>query len=126
MTNETETNDKTETVMTDSKVELGSNARSFTLETKNSDVSIDGKTYEGVVIWFGASKKQGANRSTKSFGFIEWFSNGEQQRDLFVHFSAIVSEEGAYRSLKKGQKVSFGLGTNHYGEVKAISVRVIG
>jgi cold shock CspA family protein len=100
-----------------------------TLPVKGSEVSIDGGcVYEGTVIWFGASKgkQAGGNRSsTKSFGFIEWSKDGVQQNDMFVHFSNIVAEDGAYRTLVKGQKVSFSIGTNNFGERKAIFVKVV-
>lgn len=100
-----------------------------TLPVKGSEVSIDGGcVYEGTVIWFGAGKgkQSDSNRSsTKSFGFIGWSKGGVQQEDMFVHFSNIVAADGAYRTLTKGQKVSFQLGTNNFGEVKAIFVKVI-
>jgi cold shock CspA family protein len=105
------------------KTEDTSPARTFTKEVKGSETSIDGKTYEGTVIWFGG--KKGEDGRTKSYGFIEWFDNGEQQRDIFVHFSNIIVKDGAYRTLQKGQKVSFKIGTNFHSEPKAIEVSVI-
>ena len=99
------------------------------LPIKGSQTSIDGGAiYEGEVIWFGGSKKMtGERSSTKGYGFISWFKNGVQQRDAFVHFSDIVAQPGTtYRTLKKGQHVSFQLGTNHSGELKCINVQVIG
>jgi cold shock CspA family protein len=129
----TETNDKTDKVIeADNKAEVAQPERHTTPfpaaaeQGKNSSEPVDDRVYEGVVVWFGASKKEGASRSTKSFGFIEWFDKGEQQKDMFIHFSDIVSEEGAYRSLKKGQKVSFQVGKNHFSEDKAVNVKVIG
>ncbi len=47
---------------------------------------------QGTVKWFNGSK---------GFGFIER-ENGE---DVFVHFSAIVSD--GYRTLEEGQRVEF-------------------
>ncbi|MEN8258314.1 MAG: cold-shock protein [Thermodesulfobacteriota bacterium] len=47
---------------------------------------------EGTVKWFNESK---------GFGFIEQ----ENGKDVFVHFSAILTE--GFKSLKEGEKVSF-------------------
>ena len=47
----------------------------------------------GTVKWFNAQK---------GYGFITNESTGE---DLFVHFSAIVSD--GYKTLEEGQKVTF-------------------
>lgn len=79
------------------------------------------KVYTGTVIFFGTSKKDGVP-STKSYGFIEWWDEGVQQRDMFAHFSDILGTEGEYRTLKKGQNVSFKIGKNNYGEPKAIDI----
>lgn len=103
---------------------------SFTHTSKGSETSIDGNIYEGVVVWFGGGKKGSPSRdsekpTTKSFGFIEWQKDGVQQRDMFVHFSNIIAPEGTYRTLVKGQKVSFMIGTNNNAEPKAIFVKVI-
>ncbi len=48
----------------------------------------------GRVKWFN---------SEKGFGFIANDNGGE---DVFVHFSAIISDDG-YRTLNEGQAVSF-------------------
>jgi CspA family cold shock protein len=68
----------------------------------------------GEVIWFDPKR---------GFGFIEWQQNGVRQKDLFVHFSDIECE--GFKTLYKGQKVSFGLGTNKHGDPKAIEVMVL-
>lgn len=47
---------------------------------------------KGIVKWFNASK---------GFGFIEW----EDGDDLFVHYSAIQSDN--YKTLDEGASVSF-------------------
>ena len=72
--------------------------------------------YYGVVIWFNAKS---------GYGFIEWDKNGSKQEDMFVHFSDIVEEPGNFRTLKKGQKVTFGIGTNNRGEPKATEIEII-
>ena len=48
---------------------------------------------KGIVKWFNAQK---------GYGFITNESTGE---DVFVHFSAIVSD--GYKTLEEGQKVTF-------------------
>jgi CspA family cold shock protein len=68
------------------------------------------KTYEGEVIWF--DPKAG-------YGFIGW----EGDSDMFVHFSDIVQE--GYKTLKKGQKVTFQIGQNNTGKPKAVEVGVV-
>lgn len=65
----------------------------------------------GSVIWFD-------NKS--GYGFIQWDKDGEAQKDLFVHFSDINCE--GFKTIKKGQKVSFTLGTNNKGMPKATDV----
>lgn len=67
-------------------------------------------------------------------GRVEWFNDqrgygfirrDDGQKDLFVHYSNIVADEGTYKSLKAGQIVSFGLGANQRGP-QAVEVEVIG
>lgn len=64
--------------------------------------------YEGKICWFN-----------QGFGFI----SREKERDLFVHFSGINCE--GFKTLKKGQKVSFLVGKNIKGQDIAIDVTVI-
>lgn len=66
--------------------------------------------YVGEVIWFDAKR---------GYGFIK----RENEADLFVHFSDINSE--GFKTLYKGQKVSYGLGTNKHGVPKAVEVIVL-
>jgi CspA family cold shock protein len=65
----------------------------------------------GDVVWFDPKR---------GFGFIEWSQNGEKQKDLFVHFSDIECE--GFKTLYKGQRVSFSIGSNKNGDPKAIDV----
>ncbi len=52
--------------------------------------------------------------SERETGTVKWFSNAkgygfikrDQGDDVFVHFSAIVSDEG-YKTLNEGQRVEF-------------------
>lgn len=55
----------------------------------------------GTVKWFDAAK---------GYGFI----SGEDGKDIFVHFSAIVAE--GYKSLAEGDKVEFELKENERGK----------
>jgi len=73
-------------------------------------MDITGKL-EGTVIWFDPRA---------GYGFIE--RDGEQ--DLFVHFSDVVCE--GFKTLKKGQIVSYGVGENNKGQPKAVEVEVTG
>ncbi len=73
--------------------------KSFDLERMNNHSFILGKEFpimsekeQGSVKWFNGSK---------GYGFIERDSGG----DIFVHFSAILSE--GYRTLEEGQRVEF-------------------
>jgi cold shock protein len=72
------------------------------------------ETFHGEVIWFSG---------VKGFGFIAWDKNNTPQKDMFCHFSD-VSIEG-YKTLFKGQKVSFQIGTNKNGDPKAVCVQVL-
>lgn len=67
------------------------------------------KIYTGEVIWFNPES---------GFGFIDW----EGKDDIFVHFSGIVKE--GFKTLKKGDKVVFGVGQNNKGEPIAVEVVV--
>lgn len=64
---------------------------------------------KGTVKWFNEAK---------GFGFITPEDNG---KDVFVHFSAI--ETDGFKTLKEGQKVSFGV-ENGKKDPQAVSVKV--
>lgn len=66
--------------------------------------------FEGEVVWFD---------NKVCYGFI----SRANEKDLFVHFSDITCE--GYKTIKKGQKVSFTLGVNNRGEPKATDVKVM-
>lgn len=66
---------------------------------------------KGVVIWFD-------NKS--GYGFI----GRDGEKDLFVHFSDINCE--GFKTIKKGQAVTFGMGKNNKGQPKAVDVTVVG
>jgi CspA family cold shock protein len=61
-------------------------------EFKNNKIFGGTHYMNGTVKWFNAEK---------GFGFI----TGEDEKDVFVHFSQIKSD--GYKSLEEGQKVSF-------------------
>ncbi|VTU08697.1 cold shock-like protein [Actinobacillus indolicus] len=65
----------------------------------------------GTVKWFN---------SVKGFGFIAPEQGGD---DVFVHFSAIISEN-SYRNLKDGDKVEFEVQSSERGP-SATNVKVI-
>ena len=68
--------------------------------------------HSGTVKWFNTEK---------GFGFISNDAGGE---DVFVHFSAIVSDNG-YRTLQEGQAVTFDIETDpkNSSKFRAVNVR---
>lgn len=65
----------------------------------------------GTVKWFNAEK---------GFGFI---TSDEGKEDIFVHFSAIVSD--GYKSLNEGQKVTYDVEQDsRTSRTRAINVRL--
>ncbi len=70
--------------------------------------------FVGDVIWFDPKK---------GYGFISWEKDGKAEKDLFVHFSDVESD--GFKTLYKGQKVAFGLGTNKHGVPKATEVNIL-
>lgn len=70
--------------------------------------------FVGDVAWFDPKR---------GYGFITWEKDGAPQKDLFVHFSDVTCE--GFKTLYKGQKVSFNVGTNKNGDPKAIEVVVL-
>lgn len=83
-----------------------------TEETTMTEAQDAPETFTGTVIFF------------KNYGFIDWSRNGVKQKDLFCHFSDLISDSG-YRTLHPGQKVSFQLGLNHSGKPKGTHIIVI-
>ena len=67
--------------------------------------------YSGTVIWFD---------NKKGFGFVLWEKDGIAQKDLFAHYSDVACD--GFKSLEKGQAVSFSIGTNKNGDPKAINI----
>lgn len=64
------------------------------------------------------------------YGTVVWFKNGygfakpdNSEIDIFCHYSDIAME--GYKTLVKGQKVSYQIGTNNHGKPKAINITVI-
>lgn len=71
--------------------------------------------YYGEVCWFS---------SKKGYGFIQWLDNKNmKQDDMFCHFSDVNCE--GFRTLYKGQKVSFNVGLNKHGQPKAINITIL-
>ena len=66
-------------------------------------------TMKGQVKWFD---------SKKGYGFI----TGENGKEIFVHFTGIVSN--GFKSLNEGQKVEFEVGSGAKGE-QAVNVTVV-
>ncbi len=66
---------------------------------------------QGTVKWFNGEK---------GYGFI---SNDEGGEDVFVHFSAIMTE--GYKTLNEGQKVTFDTETDpkNSQKLRAVNVR---
>jgi cold shock protein len=67
--------------------------------------------YVGKVVWFDAKR---------GYGFI----SRPGEKDLFVHWSNIISE--GFKTLKKGQEVAFSIGLNNRKQPKATDVVVVG
>jgi CspA family cold shock protein len=57
----------------------------------------------GEVVWF--NDKLG-------FGFVKPDDGGQ---DMFCHYTNIVAEEGKFRTLTAGQRVSYTVGSNNTG-----------
>jgi len=70
--------------------------------------------FNGEVLWFDPKR---------GYGFIGWEQLGLQQKDLFVHFSDVLCE--GFKTLYKGQKVTFGVGVNKHGTPKATEVKTL-
>jgi len=51
----------------------------------------------GAVKWFN---------SRKGYGFIT-FEDGGEEKDVFVHYTAISAEENRFKTLNEGDKVEF-------------------
>ena len=70
------------------------------------------EVFHGTVVWFDVKK---------GYCFIEWSKDGVKQKDLFCHYSDVVAE--GFKTLAKGQKVSFGIGLNKRDQPKAIEIK---
>lgn len=72
------------------------------------------QVFYGTVLFFSARR---------GYGFLAP-DEGNGDKDMFVHFSQIVTAPGVFKTLTAGQKVSFVLGANKNG-VQAEKVTVI-
>ena len=72
------------------------------------------QNFSGEVIWFDAKR---------GYGFISWEKSNVKQKDIFAHFSDISCQ--GFKTLYKGQKVTFGIGTNKHGDPKAIEIKIV-
>lgn len=76
------------------------------------DTSIHGE-YVGYVKWFS---------NNIGYGFVTVYTEGEMKgRDVFVHHSGIKPLNSNYRTLQKGEYISFDLGESDNGK-QAINV----
>jgi len=75
-------------------------------------MSSDNEFFCGTVVWFNIGKL--------NYGFIK---PDEGSKDLFVHYSDIVSQ--GFKALKAGQRVEYRIGQNNAGRPKAIEVTVL-
>jgi len=69
------------------------------------------KTYTGTVVWFS---------NARGYGFISWDKDNTPQTDIFAYFSDVICE--GFKSLKKGELVTFQIGENKRGQPKAINI----
>jgi len=67
--------------------------------------------YIGTVVWFDAKL---------GYGFL----TRANEKDLFIHWSDIITE--GFKTLKKGQQVAYSVGLNLRKQPKAIDVVVLG
>lgn len=71
-------------------------------------------------------------KDAREIGIVKWFNDGKgygfirraNGRDLFVHYSDIGAEHGAYRTLAEGAQVEFSVSETPKGPA-ATNVRVI-
>lgn len=74
--------------------------------------------YNNILIHFFMTGKVKWFDSKKGYGFI----TGENGKEIFVHFSGIVSD--GFKSLNEGQNVQFEIGNGAKGE-QAVNVTVV-
>lgn len=77
--------------------------------TLSDTINIKRFFMKGQVKWFD---------SKKGYGFI----TGENGKEIFVHFSGIMSD--GFKSLNEGQQVEFEVGSGAKGE-QAVNVQVV-